>query len=114
MKVGPGNNVEGYAVWCGNKNTGLTLIPAIKIGVGGQAKINQARWFVYYDRVAKPLAGPYNSIGESREMVSLLAHFDWTNEVENFSDEDIHQILKMIQEYRQELDFKRYMAQITQ
>ena len=109
VKVGPVENVAGYAVWTGKKDSGLTLVPEVKLGSNGQAKINKGRWFINYDRAAKPVAGPYNSVREARGMASLLAHFDWTRGVESFDDEEIRQITRMTREYREDLDFKQYV-----
>lgn len=113
VKVGPVENVEGYAVWTGKRDTGLTLVPEVKLEANGQAKINKSRWPVNYDRAGKPIAGPYTSVSEVRGMASLLAHFDWTKEVENFGDEEIRQTLKMTREYREGLEFEEHMRQIS-
>ncbi|MBE7556715.1 MAG: hypothetical protein HS126_37165 [Anaerolineales bacterium] len=59
-------NVEGYAVWTGQKDTGLTLVPEVKLEASGQAQVNKSRWFVNYDRAGKPVAGPYRSVSEAR------------------------------------------------
>lgn len=114
VKVGPVENVEGYAVWTGQKDTGLTLVPEVKLEASGQAQINKSRWFVNYDRAGKPVAGPYRSVSEARGMASLLAHFDWTRGVENFADEEIRAVTRMAREYREDLDFRQYMQQISQ
>jgi hypothetical protein len=114
VKVGPVENVEGYAVWTGQKDTGLTLVPEVKVAAGGQAKINKSRWFINYDRAGKPVAGPYRSVSEARGMASLLAHFDWTRGVERFTDEEIRAVTRLTREYREDLDFKEHMQQISQ
>lgn len=114
VKVGPLENVAGYAVWTGQKDTGLTLTPEVKPAASGQVQINKSRWFVNYDRAGKPLAGPYRSVSEARGMASLLAHFDWTKGVESFKDGEIRAAGRMAKEYREELDFKAYMRQISQ
>ncbi len=114
VKVGPVENVEGYAVWTGQKDTGLTLVPEVKLEASGQAQVNKSRWFVNYDRAGKPVAGPYRSVSEARGMASLLAHFDWTRGVENFEDEEIRAVTRMAREYREDLDFRQYMQQISQ
>jgi hypothetical protein len=114
VKVGPVENVEGYAVWTGQKDTGLTLVPEIKLEASGQAQVNKSRWFVNYDRAGKPVAGPYRSVSEARGMASLLAHFDWTRGVENFEDEEIRAVTRMAREYREDLDFKEHIRQISQ
>lgn len=114
VKVGPLENVEGYAVWTGQRDSGLTLVPEVKIAAGGQAQINKSRWFVNYDRAGKPVAGPYTSVSEARKMASLLANFDWTKGVENFSDDEIRATVRMAKEYREELAFRDHMRQISQ
>jgi hypothetical protein len=107
VKVGPVENVAGYAVWVGKRETGLTLVPEVKLEASGQAKINQSRWYVNYSRAGKPVAGPYKSVGEARRMTSLLAHFDWTRGVENFEDEEIRAVTRMVRAYREDLDFRQ-------
>jgi hypothetical protein len=114
VKVGAVDNVAGYAAWTGQKDTGLTLVPEVKLAANGQAKIDKSRWFVHYNRASKPVAGPYESVREARIMASLLAHFDWAKNAENFSDGEIRQISHLTQDYRHELEFKRPMARITQ
>lgn len=114
VKVGPVDNLEGYAVWAGNKDTGLTLVPEVKLEANGQAKINKARWFVQYDRAGKPVAGPYESVGEAKGMASLLANLDWNRPVEQFADEEIRGVTRMAREYREDLDFRQYVKQISQ
>ena len=114
VKVGPVDNVAGYAVWTGKKDTGLTLVPEVKLTGSGQVKIDKSRWFVNYDQVSKPIAGPYESVRQARVMAALLAHFDWTKNVEDFSEGEIREISQLTQDYRQELGFQRYMARITQ
>jgi hypothetical protein len=114
IKVGPVDNVAGYAVWTGQKDTGLTLVPEVKLAANGQVKIDKSRWFVNYDRAAKPIAGPFQSVREARGMAAFLAHFDWTRAVEDFEDDEIRQTLQMTKEYRDELNFKRQMAHFTQ
>jgi hypothetical protein len=47
-------------------------------------------------------------------MAALLAHFDWTRPVEQFTDEEIRGVTRMANEYRADLDFKQKMAQISQ
>jgi hypothetical protein len=47
-------------------------------------------------------------------MASLLAHFDWIRGVENFADEEIRAVTRMAREYREDLDFRQYMKQISQ
>ncbi len=111
VKVGPLENVEGYAVWTGKRDTGLTLVPEVKLEANGQAKVNKSRWFVNYDRAGKSVAGPYNSVSEARGMASLLAHFDWTRPVEQFQDEEIRSVTCMTREYREDLEFKRLYEQ---
>lgn len=113
VKVGPVENVEGYAVWAGNKDTGLTLVPEVKLEAKGQAKVNKSHWFVNYDRAGKPVAGPYSSVSEARGMASLLAHFDWTMGVESFENENLRAISRVIKEYREDLEFKEHMRQIS-
>jgi ATP-dependent protease HslVU (ClpYQ) peptidase subunit len=112
--VGPLENVEGYAVWTGQRDSGLTLIPEVKIAGDGQARINKSRWFVNYDRAGKPVAGPSTSVSEARKMASLLANFDWTKGVENFSDDEIRATVRLAKEYREELAFRDHMRQISQ
>lgn len=107
VKVGPVENLEGYAVWAGKKDTGLTLVPEVKVE-GGQVRVNKTRWFVNYDRAGKPVAGPYESVSEARGMASLLAQLDWAKSVENFGDQEIRQAAQAIRSYREDLDFKRY------
>jgi hypothetical protein len=114
VQVGPVDNVAGYAVWTGQKDTGLTLAPEVKMAANGQAKINKSRWFVNYDQVSKPIAGPYESVRQAGAMAALLAHLDWTKNVEDFSEGEIRQISHLTQDYRHELEFKRHMARITQ
>jgi hypothetical protein len=114
VKVGPVDNVAGYAVWTGQKDTGLTLAPEVKLAANGQVKINKSHWFVHYNRASQPVAGPYESVRAARGMASLLAHFDWTKNVEDFSESEIRQISHLTQDYRHELEFKRHMARITQ
>jgi hypothetical protein len=85
VKAGPVDNVAGYAVWTGQKDTGLTLAPEVKMAANGQVKINKSRWFVNFDQVSKPIAGPYESVRQARAMATLLAHLDWTKNMANFS-----------------------------
>ena len=113
VKVGPVDNVAGYAVWIGQKETGLTLAPEVKMAANGQVNINKSHWFVHYNRASQPVAGPYESVRQARGMAALLAHLDWTKNVEDFSEGEIRQISHLTQDYRQELEFQRYMARLT-
>lgn len=112
VKVGPLENVEGYAVWTGKRDTGLTLVPEVKVEANGQAKVNKSRWYVNYDRAGKPVAGPFTSVSEARGMASLLAHLDWTKEVENFGDEEIRAMLRLANQYREEIEFAQHLKRI--
>lgn len=103
VKIGPLENVEGYAVWVGKKETGLTLVPEVKLAASGQAQINKSRWFVNYDRAGKPVAGPFHSVGEARGMASLLAHFDWTKGVEHFTNDEIRAVTRLARAYREDV-----------
>jgi hypothetical protein len=113
VKVGAVDNVAGYAVWTGKKDTGLTLVPAVKLAANGQIKIDKSRWFVHYDRAGKPVAGPYGSVDEARRMTSILAHFDWTKAVEDFKDEEIRAVTQLANDYRAEIEFAHHIRQIT-
>jgi hypothetical protein len=103
VQVGPLENLEGYAVWVEKKETGLTLVPEVKLAASGQAQINKSRWFVNYDRAGKPVAGPFRSVGEARGMASLLTHFDWTKGVESFTDDEIRAVTRLARAYREDL-----------
>ncbi len=113
VKVGPLENVEGYAVWTGKRDTGLSLVPEVKRAASGEAQINKSRWFVNYDRAGRPVAGPYESVNEARGMASLLAHFDWAKDVESFNDDEIRAVTRLANEYREELEFARHLKRIA-
>ena len=74
------------------------------MAANGQVKINKSHWFVHYNRASQPVAGPYESVRQARGMASLLAHFDWTKNVEDFSEGEIREISYLTQSYRQELE----------
>lgn len=111
IKVGPLENVEGYAVWTGKRDTGLTLVPEVRLAADGQAQVNKSHWYVNYDRAGKLVAGPYSSVSEARGMASLLTNLDWTRPVEQFADEEIRIVTRVTREYREDLEFKRPYAQ---
>ena len=46
-------------------------------------------------------------------MAALLAHFDWTQPVEEFKDEEIRAIVGLTKQYREDLEFAQHMRQIS-
>jgi hypothetical protein len=102
LSVGPLDHLEGYVVTAGGKETGLTITPEFKTEAG-RVRVNQARWYVNYQRAGKPVAGPYSSLNEARSMAGLLAQFEWNRPVEDFSDNEIRAVAQVAAVYREEL-----------
>ena len=102
--------VEGYTVLRARdrQETGLTIPPAVKIDGNGQVQLNQASWFVNYDRVCQPVGGPFRTRQEAEGLASELARFDWNRAIEEFSDEEIRGSVRLANNYRAGLEFKYY------
>ena len=102
--------VEGYAVADRQgKEMGLTISPAIQVNEQGGVGSSKRQWYVNYDRVEKPIAGPYQSLDEAEGMASQLARLDWRRSMDRFSDAEIRWVAGCIRDYRQNLNFREYM-----
>jgi hypothetical protein len=112
VPVGP-LNLEGYAVLAEGQETGLSLVPEFKVVEGGELKVNRARWFVHYDRAGRAIAGPFESVNQAKGMAALMAHLDWTQAVENFSDEDIQRAVQWGNRYRENIEHEQMLRQLT-
>ena len=120
VKLKPGQvrvgvtQVEGYTVLRARdrQETGLTITPAVKIDGNGQVQVNKNSWFVNYDRVGQPVGGPFKSLGEAQGLASELARYDWNRAIEEFSDEEIRGSVRLANNYRENLAFKKYMRVI--
>jgi hypothetical protein len=113
VRVGP-TEMEGYTVLRTHdrRETGLTITPAYKIDSSGHVQANNKSWFVNYDRVGQPVGGPFQSRKEAQGLASELARFDWNRAIEEFSDEEIRESVKLANNYRETLGFGKYMANI--
>jgi hypothetical protein len=103
--------VEGYAVVDRQgKEMGLTISPAIQVNEQGGVGSSKGHWYVNYDQVEKPIAGPYQSLDEAEGMASQLARrLDWRRSMDRFSDAEIRWVAGCIKDYRQDLNFREYM-----
>lgn len=110
IKVGPLDNLEGYAVLARGQKTGLSLTPEVRVEAGGQVRINKGRWFVNYDQAGKAIAGPFESVKQAQGMASLLANLNWNRHVEEIPEEDVRIASAMGREYREELGFAKLYA----
>jgi len=113
VKVGV-TQLEGYTVLRARdrQETGLTITPAFKIDGNGQMQLNKKSWFVNYNRVGQPVGGPLQSLPEAQGLASKLARFDWNRAIEEFSDEEIRGLVRLANDYRENLAFKNYMGVI--
>lgn len=102
--------VEGYTVLRARnrQETGLTITPVVKIDGNGQVQLNKKSWFVNYNRVGQPVGGPFQTRQEAEGLASELARFDWNRAIEEFSDEEIRGSVRLANNYRESLTFKKY------
>lgn len=120
VKLKPGRvrvgvtQVEGYTVLRARdrQETGLTITPAVKIDGSGQVQVNKKSWFVNYDRIGQPVGGPFQSLPEAQGLAAELARLDWNRAIEEFSDEEIRGAVRLANNYRENLAFKKYMGVI--
>jgi hypothetical protein len=120
VKLRPGRvrvgvtQLEGYTVLRARdrQETGLTITPAFKIDGNGQVQLNKKSWFVNYDRIGQSVGGPFRTRQEAEGLASELARFDWNRAIEEFSDEEIRGLVRLANDYRENLTFKNYMGVI--
>lgn len=120
IKLKPGRvrvgvaQVEGYTVLRARdrRETGLTITSAVKIDGNGQVQVNKNSWFVNYDRVGQPVGGPFRTRQEAEGLASELARLDWNRAIEEFSDEEIRGSVRLANNYRENLTFKKYMGML--
>ncbi|GIK42138.1 MAG: hypothetical protein BroJett011_59710 [Chloroflexota bacterium] len=112
IRVGSIKNVDGYVVTHLNgKASGLAIAPEIKMDDTSQLKINKARWFVYYDRISQPVAGPYESINQAKGIASLLVNLDWTRPIEAFTEDEIQAAKQAGNAYRADLEEEKIIKE---
>jgi hypothetical protein len=111
VKVGP-VEVESFSVLTNaGRETGLRLLPGFKV-TNKQVKVNKARWFVWFDRAGRPIAGPFGSIRQARGLASLMAHFDWTRPAGEFTDQQIQEVVRIGNRYRENVEFEQEMRKL--
>lgn len=112
VSVGAIKNLDGYTVLLSNgQSTGLTISPGFKVEGDGQVKLTQDQWFVNYDLVGKPLAGPYDSLNQAKGMAALLATLDWNRPMQDFAVEEVRLIAALENSYRAGIEDEKLLKQ---
>ncbi len=112
LKVGLVENVAGYAVSVYGRDTGLSLVPEVKVEQG-QVSIDQTRWFVLYNQAGLPIGGPFASIKAAQGLASLLVNFEWNKSVEGFDDGELQKIVAIGNRFRENIEFEQRLRLAT-
>ncbi len=95
------DNLEGYAVLAGGKETGLSLVPNVTVSQKeGRVTVDKKHLLVHYDQANRAVAGPFKGVNQAQGMASLLVRFDWTRPPDEFTAEELDLIKAMSKNYR--------------
>lgn len=112
VKLGAIGSLEGYAVYAGSKDIGLSLTPEFRVETG-QMRVNKTRWFVTYNRASRPIGGPFASVKEAHGLAALLAHLDWHRPIEAFADAEIQAVVRIGNRYRENIAIEKRVKQMN-
>lgn len=93
---------QAFAVWRGNRPTGMALTPAVMIDPRGQVGTSGC-WGVTHIDTGQLIAGDFTDIDQAEGMATLLADFDWTQPFEAMSKSEINEAKRIIEGYRRTL-----------